>query len=99
MKPLERRVLCATVKPIAVAGRPVTKVTAPITVVFAASTFSRDGVAVNVVRIRPRLYSLVTKSVPRVAMKSRPTNTPWKLIWTMSGLFSSGAMSPWPVRV
>lgn len=75
------------------------KVIVAITVVFAASTFKRDGVAVNVVRIRPRLYSVVTKSVPRAAMNRRPMNTPWKLIWTMSGLFSSGAMSPWPVRV
>ena len=43
----------------AAATSPATKVTAPITMAFAASTRPRRGLAASVTRIRPRRYSAV----------------------------------------
>lgn len=99
LKPLERSVSWASGNATAAATSPAANVTPPITRTFAASTCSRRGLAVNVVRIMPRLYSAVMKSAPSATMNRTPTQTPWKLIWTASPAVWSGAMSPWPVTV
>lgn len=84
---------------IAVATKLTANVTPPITRALAARTRARRGVAVNVVRIMPRLYSVVMKRAPSATMNTTATKTPWKLIWMTSGPVCSGAMSPRPVTV
>ena len=87
------------------ATSPVTKATAPITTALAASTAPRRGVAVSVVRIRPRRYSVLKNIAATTTIAISPRNAPARLcpIVTVgsepSGPGVTGAMSPEPVSV
>ncbi len=86
---------------IATAISPVTNVTAPSTMAFAASTRRRRGVAVNVVRISPRRYSAVTNMTPITTMAISPANTPPRVVLALLPMSppAAGAMSPDPDTV
>jgi hypothetical protein len=58
------------------ATSPTTRVTAPNTTAFAASTRGRRGTAASVARMVPELYSLVMVSTPSAPTSSRPGTTP-----------------------
>jgi len=84
----------------AAASSPVTKVTPPMTIAFAASTRPRRGLAANVVRIIPRRYSVVTNRTARTAAivsAAKPPNSTRSIGVPLPSL--PGAMSPAPVTV
>jgi hypothetical protein len=66
---------------------------------LAASTRPRRGLAVSVVRIRPRRYSAVMNMTPITTSAIRPANVPTRARLTMSVLSVAGAMSPDPDTV
>ena len=73
---------------------PATNVTDPITMALAASTRPRRGLAANVVRIRPRRYSVVMNSAPSAMTASRPTAEPLSTVPSGSRSATYGATSP-----
>jgi len=66
----------------AAAARPAVNTTTPTTATFAASTRDRSGLAVKVVRTRPRRCSAATNPVPTTTATIRPTNVPAR-VWVM----------------
>ena len=88
---------------MAAAASPPAKLTAAITMAFAASTRPRRGLAANVMGIRPRRYSAVTNIVATTTTAISPANAPtrvWSRGWPgPAPPGSSGAMSPDPVTV
>src|SRR5215472_2146268 len=84
---------------------PVTNAAAPTTKAFAASTAPRRGVAVSVVRISPRRYSVVKNIAATTTIAISPMKTPTRLCSTVTvgrllpGPGVTGAMSPDPVTV
>ena len=83
----------------AVATSPAANAAAPSTTALAASTRPRRGLAVSVVRIRPRRYSAVMNMTPITTSAIRPANVPTRARLTMSVLSVAGAMSPDPDTV
>ena len=85
------------------ATSPAVKLTAAITIAFAASTCPRRGLAANVVRIRPRRYSAVTNIVATTTTAISPASAPtrvWSRGWPVPAPpGASGAMSPDPVTL
>ena len=87
----------------AAAARPTTKVTAPITRAFAASTRPRRGLAASVVRIRPRRYSAVMNMAAITSTPISPAKVPTRRFAMvsdgppLSDPATTGAMSPDPV--
>jgi len=88
---------------MAAAASPATKVTAPITMAFAARTWPRRGVAANVVRTRPRRYSAVMNIVATTMAVIRPANVPRRVCAMVvprpAAPDTAGAMSPDPLTV
>ncbi len=88
----------------AAATSPVTKATEPSTMALAASTRPRRGLAVSVVRIRPRRYSAVMNIVATTITAISPANVPTRNTVTVRSSppacpGTAGAMSPDPVTV
>src|SRR6266511_4010435 len=78
-KPLARSSRSTSGTVTTAATSPVTKVTEPITMAFAARTRPRRGLAARVVRIRPRRYSAVMNNVATTITAISPANAPTRL--------------------
>src|ERR1039458_9828882 len=88
----------------AAAASPATKLTAPITMAFAASIRPRRGLAASVTRIRPRRYSAVMNIVATTITTISPANVPMRCCVTVVPASpacpgTTGAISPEPVTV
>jgi hypothetical protein len=68
---------------MAAAARPVTNVTIAMTRALAASNRPRRGLAVSVVRIRPRRYSAVMNMTATTITAMSPANAPTR--WRSMG--------------
>src|SRR5262249_4848947 len=83
-KPCRRSPGWARKKAAKLATSPATNTAAPTTIAFATSTRPRRGLAANVVRTMPVLYSPAANSTPSATTASRPSWIPDRLTTTIS---------------